>query len=162
MPTVDTVPPRVFKLVEKLLHDYRLHKTIVANYERARQDIIERSRQWEPGIGDGPQGVPADPTGRKVAELEALEARTGRSRQVLAIIDAVWDILSDEKRRILELKYFAKDKLTNEQVIAEMHIGRSRFYAQRKEIIRDFAFVMGLLWDDRDERREHSQTRRAS
>lgn len=141
----EQLPQHVFKTVERMLYDYRLHQAIVANYELARNDILERARQWEPGMSTDPTGTPADPTASKAAELEKLEARTERSRRILAMIDSVVETLSEEKRQLVELKYFAKDRLTNEQVAAELHISRGRFYQVRREIIRDIAFVMGLL-----------------
>jgi len=141
----DYIPPHVFRYVERELYDYPIHKAAVEDYERKRQDILHRMRQWPEQDGGRPQGVISDPTGDSVIRLEALEVRTRRARQNVEVVESVLRMLSSEQRELVRLKYFNPEPMTNEQVAATMSMGLTRFYELRREVIRKFALRMGLL-----------------
>lgn len=152
------IPPHVFRYVERELYDYPVHRATVDEYEQNRQDILHRYRQWEPGEGGRPEGVPSDMTGDNVLRLEALEMRTERARRNVTMVESVLRTLDDEQRELVRLKYRVvlpedgerdiqppEQSLTNEQVIAEMSMSRKRFYEMRSEVVRRFALRMGLI-----------------
>ena len=139
------IPPHVFRYVERELYDYPIHRATVDEYEKNRQDILQRYRQWEPGEGGRPEGVPSDMTGDNVLRLEALEMRTERARRNVTMVESVLQTLSSEQRELLQLKYFNPEPMTNEQIAATMSMGVTRFYELRREVVRKFALRMGLL-----------------
>lgn len=139
------IPPHVFRYVERELYDYPVHRAAVDEYEKNRQDILQRYRQWEPGEGGRPEGVPSDMTGDNVLRLEALEMRTERARRNVTMVESVLQTLSSEQQELLQLKYFNPEPMTNEQIAATMSMGVTRFYELRREVVRKFALRMGLL-----------------
>ena len=154
----EQIPPHVFKYVERELYDYPIHRAAVDEYERKRQDILQRYRQWEPGEGGRPEGVPSDVTGENVLRLEALEMRTERARRNVDAVESVLRTLDEEQRELVRLKYRAvlpedqqrgilppPQTFTNEQVVNEMSMSRGRFYTMRQDIVRKLALRMGLL-----------------
>lgn len=137
--------PAVFRRVEGFLYRVPRYRAILARYEQDRADVLDRARQWEPRPGDRTEGSVSDPTADKVAQLERIERRADEARAAVALVEAVWEILSDEEREIVDLKYWDRAPRTNQQVADELAIGRTTFYRRRQAIVEKFADVAGWI-----------------
>lgn len=151
------VPRHVLTFVEQELEDYLTHRATVDGYEQERRDILHRYRQLQQREGGRPEGEHSDITADNVLRLEELDMRAARSRRKVKAVESIMAILTEEQRELVRLRYrvvtpacVAAGKrplpmqYTNEQVIAEVNMGRDRFYAIRNEAIRQFAIRMGI------------------
>lgn len=137
--------PDTFKRIERFLYRVPRYRAMLARYEHDRADVLQRGRQWAPRDGDRPVGYVSNETADKAAQLDYIERRANEARAAVALVEAVWGILSDEEREIVALKYWDGAPRTNQQIADELALSRATFYRRRQAIVETFADVMGLL-----------------
>lgn len=140
----EEIPQHVFRRVERALYDYPVHRATLQSYPVDRSDVLLRYREWPPSEGHA-EGKVSDRTGESIIRLDALEEQRAYAKLMVSMIDSVYEILSDEQQKLVKLKYWSRDRMTNEQIAAYMNMSRWRWYRMRDEIIRAFALRMGLL-----------------
>lgn len=92
-------------------------------------------------------GMPIHHSGESVTERKALELCSSeilflekRCRQIREGLE----LLDDEERRLVELKYFCR-KFTHDGVMAEMNFSkRGRYFITRNRILEKIAYITGM------------------
>lgn len=145
------ISDRVFKRVEKELYNYPTYKAQLRAYPVDRADILLRYREWFSG-GGGAEGEPSDRTGDSVVQLRRLDAQRDWLETMVGHIEVGFALLDDAEQELVRLKYWSREKLTNEQIIATMQgtygVSRRQWYRMRDEIVAVFARVIGLLVEE--------------
>lgn len=140
---MERLPAAVRKTVERHLREYKANKAAVASYPELRESILLASPVRPEG--PAPEGVVGDPSGHKAIRLVELEARMRRKAAIVAAIDDVLETLSEEDRKLVELRYFSGVYFTHQRMAREMHMSRSAYYRRLNWILRLFALRLGLL-----------------
>lgn len=142
------MPGRVFRQVEAELYKYPRYKNVLRNYRVDRKDVLHRIRQWPPPEGDT-KGLTSDKTGGGAIRLHHLSERRKHAEIMVAIIDTVYETLTDEEQDLVRIKYFERNDMSNEQIIATMQLdhgtSRTQWYRMRTDVIEQFAEEMGFL-----------------
>lgn len=147
-----SLPEHIFKRVEKELYRYPRYKATLAAYPVDRNDILLRFREWPPPEG-GVSGQTSDRTGGGAIRLDFIDERKRAAEQIVEAIEACYATLNDEEQELVRLKYWQRNQMTNEQIIATMDmerpISRRQWYRMREDVVAEFAKVM--LFDAMDE-----------
>lgn len=138
----ERIPAPIFRFVEYKLYHYRENKATINALRDMKEDIIQKGRQWinEPITTSGKSNMVEN----IAVKLLLLEEKAEREKFWIDAIEDVLSILSDQDKRLIELKYFDA-YLTNAGVARELNISERTFYERREEIIRRFAIRFGLL-----------------
>lgn len=130
-----------FNFVERKLYDYQTNKQIARDYEAQRDALLHRTKE-----NDGqPRGSGiGKPTETTAIQLALLEQRVKCEAFWLRAIEDTMELLSDEDKMLVQLKYF-EGYLTNEGIMLKMGMSRKKFYSLRDEIITKFARRMTLI-----------------
>ncbi|WNF07252.1 transcriptional regulator [Brevibacillus borstelensis] len=128
-----------FQHIESELYAYHeTRKEIV----RLKNDILYASHPVDSN-GGGRSNLPGDPTARTATlltthrELESLE-------RIVGAIDSVYESLPDEKRRLIQLKYWSKPQTrTWDGIALEMSTHRVTLIRWRNDIVRSIAAKLG-------------------
>ena len=108
-----------------------------------REDLIE-SAPLQDGSGIRSPGN-SDVTGSKAVQL-VTNARLKKLAETVTSIESVVEDLDEEKYRLLELRYWKKPRLLNDNGIAEeLNIGRSTMYRWVDGIICAVAKELGMV-----------------
>ncbi len=120
---------RLYKIIEWHLYNYDETKRWLEEY---KNDIINTSPP-ELTIGGGGSGQShhSDPTALKTLKLTKKEVL--EKEKWLQVIDKVRQHFTDEKGRLLNMKY--EEELGNEHIAMELHIDRATYYRWRNEIV---------------------------
>lgn len=122
------------RLIEAELYTYNETKNELKLLE---DDIIDSS----PFIETAVQSDLLDSTASKVIKLSSSKELLEIRRRINAIEKAL-SILSEEKMKLVRLKYFER-KLTDIGIINELHIGSKTYYRWKKEIIELIGSYLG-------------------
>lgn len=137
----------VFRYVEKDLEQYLAYQEILSEWESRRNEILEEIGGSKPFDITGDRrsvGGKSDPVSSKALSiLEEAEFIDIIKRHVRAIEDTL-ELLSEEDRRLIELKYFSLGIYTNANIAAQLHISERALARKRNELISRFALRMGL------------------
>jgi RinA family phage transcriptional activator len=142
----ERIEQHIFRFVERELYNYPINKKLVENWEKEKEELIGGARSTLSGDGSGrfAENKITNPTSAEVLRLLALENKVNRARWYVQAIDDVLELLPEEDRRLVELKYF-QGFLTNVGVARELNIGQTVFYERRAKLVEKFAIRMGLL-----------------
>ncbi|MBG9944677.1 transcriptional regulator [Brevibacillus formosus] len=128
-----------FQHIESELFAYHeTRKEIV----RLKNEILYGKPHFE-NIGGGRSNLPGDPTARTATlltthrELESLE-------RIATSIESVYEALPEDKKRMIQLKYWSKPQTrTWDGIAVEMSTHRATLIRWRNEIVRTIALKMG-------------------
>lgn len=132
------------QFIEHKLREYPLNKTIVREYEIMRESIlgsIGSTKPTDDQPGGSGIGKPTEATAIQLAMLE--NAATCEMFWVKAIED-VLDVLGDEDKKYVELRYF-KGFASNVSVAMALGIEERDIYRWRDRILPSFAKRFGLI-----------------
>lgn len=127
-----------FQHIENELYDYfETRKAII----RIRSDLLHASPSHDvTGIRGN---LPGDPTGR-TASLIASHKQLNEMEKVVEAIDAVVERLPDDKKKMIQLRYWARPQtLTWDGIALELNTGRATVFRWRDEIIEAIAIKLG-------------------
>lgn len=134
--------PAEFKFVEHKLYSYRDNKRLIEEYIAQRNELVHSTRHHEPGLPHN-QGV-GRPVESTVIQMLVLEQKAQREMFWVKAIEDVFELLPDEDKRLVELKYF-EGYLTNAGVARRLNISEREFYRRRERIVWRFANRLGLV-----------------
>lgn len=129
-----------FQHIESELYAYHeTRKEIV----RLKNDILHGSGIGDENVGGGRSNLPGDPTGR-TATLMMSHRKIEQLERIVDAIESVVDRLPDEKRKLVELRYWTKPQtLTWEGIARKINVSRRQAFNWRDEIIRAIADKIG-------------------
>lgn len=129
-----------FKHVESELFAYHdTRKEII----RLRNEIMY-TRPPNENVGGGRSNIPGDPTGRLATRLATNKQLTHLEETVEAI-ESVYNRLPEEKKRLVNLYYWARPQLLSWEGIAQkLHVSRKTAFNWRDEVV--YAISDQLGW----------------
>jgi RinA family phage transcriptional activator len=128
-----------FKHIESELYYYW---DTVKEIKRIRADIIGASPIPD-DVGGGRSNLPGDPTGRTAEQL-LLHRRLEQLERIAGAIREVIDELPDDKKRLVQLKYWTHPQtLTWEGIARKIPISKRQAIRWRDEIVQDVAARLG-------------------
>lgn len=128
------------RYIEAELRDYYKNKKDLADLQEA---ILHGTGSADPsGIrGSGN----SDPTQRKALALMT-NARIKKLEETIQAIEVVVGELDEEKRRLVEMKYWTRPKtLTDEGIAQHLHISSRTLREWNRKIIHSIGVEMGLI-----------------
>lgn len=130
-----------FQHIEAELYAYHETKKEIV---RLREEILHGKSRSDENIGGGRSNLPGDPTGRTAIALVS-HRRLQRLEEIVDAIEGVYSRLPDEKKRLIEIRYWTKPRiLTWDGIAREIPTGRATVFRWRDEII--FAIAEELGW----------------
>lgn len=128
-----------FQHVESELYAYHDTKKEIM---RIKNDILHASP--EPDLnGGGRSNLPSDPTGR-TATLMVTHRKVEQMQLIIDAIDTVYEMLPDEKKRLIDIKYWTRPQLlTWDGIAKKLHVSRRTAINWRNEIIHAIANIIG-------------------
>ncbi|HWQ42811.1 MAG TPA: transcriptional regulator [Desulfosporosinus sp.] len=133
----------IYQFVEAELRDYKTNKKLIAEYDKELEYTGAKSGLSKDPSGRFSQNQVSDSTHNEAARVIANENRIKRAKDYVGCIDDVLEELSDQDKRLIELKYF-QGWLTDFGIIRELHIGRTKYYDDKLRIIKKIALRMRL------------------
>ncbi|AFL99755.1 phage transcriptional activator, RinA family [Desulfitobacterium dehalogenans ATCC 51507] len=140
----ERIERHINQYVEAELRNYRTYKKLIEEYDKELLYTGAKSGLGKDPTGRFSQNQISDPTHDEVARIIANEQRVSRMKDVVKCIEDVLEELSEEETRLVEMKYF-KSCYTDFGIISELHIGQTKYYGDKRRIIRRFALRMRLI-----------------
>ncbi len=134
--------PAEFKFVEHKLFTYLDNKRLIDEYLSQRDELVHSTKHREPGVPHS-QGV-GRPVESTVMQMLMLEHKAHREQFWIKAVEDVFELLPDEDRQLVELKYF-EGYLTNAGVARKLNISEREFYRRRERVVWRFANRFGLV-----------------
>lgn len=129
-----------FKHVESELFHY--HETM-RDIHLLRESILHQTAITDENVGGGKSNLPGDPTGTRAIALLTNRKLDSMTRIVHAI-EYVVERLPEEKRRLLELRYWTKPQtLTWPGISMKLNISSRQAHRWREEIVTAIAELLG-------------------
>ena len=129
-----------FKHIESELHHY--HETL-KEIVSLREQLLHGSSNPDENIGGGRSNLPSSPTERKAIVL-ATNRRLESMERVVQVISYVYNSLPDEKKKLVQLKYWTKpQRLTWQGIAIELNISPRHAMRWREEIVVYIAELIG-------------------
>ena len=133
------LPKDIRRAVEKELTNYPIR---LKRLEILKEEVMNSGNREL-------SGMPIHHSGESVTERKALELCSSeilflekRCKQIREGLE----LLDDEERRLVELKYFCR-KFTHDGVMAEMNISkRERYFITRNRILEKIAYITGMWY----------------
>ena len=136
--------------IEAELRDYPRTKAELAEL---RENLLNESPAPPDGMPRGRRV--SDPTLKTVTRLMT-DRRINRLQMTIDAIEYVLNGLSDEKRRLMELKYWQRPRqLTDVGIAMRLHVSKRMMYYWIDDICTAVAAEMGLLSVDKIAHRLH-------
>lgn len=135
--------PAEFRFVESKLYAYVDNKKLVEAWENTAKEIIHRSAYREPGM-PGNRDTNTSPVESISMQVIMLEQKAFRERFWIKAIEDVLELLPEQDKRLVELKYF-EQYLSNTGIADKLSISERQFYKCRERIVWRFANRFGLL-----------------
>jgi RinA family phage transcriptional activator len=127
-----------FRYIESEL--FHFHETKL-EIENLRAEIMKKSGEEMVG---GRSNLPGDPTGETAIAL-LTDRRLERMEKIVYIIETVIQQLPDDRRRLLEIRYWKKPQLlTWDGIALKMDRDRTTLIRWRNEIVNLIAEYMGI------------------
>ena len=121
---------------------YRYHET-KREITRIKNDILYGTSPPDENVGGGRSNIPSDPTG-KAGTLLASHRRLEQMERIVDAIESVYDQLPDVKKRLIELRYWARPQmLTWDGIAIELKTSRRQAIRWRDEIVFAIAELVG-------------------
>ncbi len=129
-----------FQHVESELYAYHeTRKEIV----RLKNEILYGSNGSDENVGGGRSNLPGDPTSQ-TAILLTSHKKLEQLQNIVDAIESVVDRLTDDRKRLIRLRYWDKpQRLTWDGIADELHVSRRQAMRWRDEIIRAVAERIG-------------------
>ncbi|WP_124728822.1 transcriptional regulator [Staphylospora marina] len=128
-----------FKHVEAELHNYW---ETIKEAKLIRMEIMANSRDDE-NTGGGRGNLPGDPTGRTVVTL-LTHRRLEHLERITRAIRTVYESLDEDKKKLVQLKYWTKPQLRTWSGIArELHVEERTARRWRDKIVTAIAEQLG-------------------
>lgn len=129
-----------FQHVEAELYAY--HET-KGEITRIKNDILYGTSPLDENVGGGRSNIPSDPTGR-AGTLLASYRLLQHMVKVIDAIEEVYNQLPEEKKKLIELKYWTKSQeLSWEGIAMQLHVSRNTAINWRNEIVKTIAEHLG-------------------
>ena len=142
MPTKAKINSSVFRHVEYELRSYWETRNEI---KRIRDEIISMNPYEDDGNVGGSRGnLPGDPTGRKATAL-LMNRRLEYLERVAGAIRVVYDQLPAEKKRMVQLRYWANPPWQWNEIAEELEIGRTTAWRWNQEIVTAIAERLGWM-----------------
>lgn len=122
--------PVVFKHIEAELYDYPSTKKAI---KRLREEIMYGSPAEE-NTGGGRPSEPGRPTERMATRL-LTDKRLRNLEEIVEAVDKALDQVSDECRRVIEVKYWSHKRLSWERIADECNVGRTSALRYRRQFV---------------------------
>ena len=140
----DKVERHIFQFVEAELHKYKINKQLIEEYDKELLYTGAKSGLGKDPTGRFPQNKTTDSTSLEAMRIMLLEEKASRAMWFVNAIEDVLELLSEQERKLVELKYF-QGWLTDSGICREMHMGRTALYKLKTGILRKFALRMCLI-----------------
>jgi len=118
----------IFKYIEAEIYDY---SETIKEIKQLREEILEGDQQEE--LIRVQSSRQSDPTATRATRL-LMDKRLKRLEEVSHAIKRVYDALPQEKRRLIEMKYWEK-RFTTTGIAEALHISEMTFYRWRRQIV---------------------------
>lgn len=86
---------------------------------------------------------------RVMRDYEQWEQRQARiqylHKRMLPITSILQTRLTDEQRRLLEMKYLTKESPKDDYIMLKLHVGRQKYYNLKKQALQRIAYELGLI-----------------
>lgn len=129
-----------FKHVESELHHY--HETL-REIMLLREEILYATKEQDDNIGGGRSNLPGDPTAQKAIALTS-SRRLDNLERVVHVIQYVYNGLPDEKKRLVQMKYWDRPQtLTWDGIALNLNVSKRTAVYWRDEIVRGIANFLG-------------------
>ena len=128
-----------FRYIESELYDY---KDTLKEIKVLREQIIHESGEDE-NCGGGSSNLPGQPTERTATKLLTHKTLQNLVNTANAITEA-YEVVSDEHRSIIDLKYFKNQHLYWDDVAYQLSMHRNTVFKYRREFIILVANKLGL------------------
>ena len=140
MTTATKLDKGVFRHVEAEL--YRYHDTR-REIVRIRNDILFGKTPPDENVGGGRSNLPGDPTGR-AGTILASHRKLEQMERVVDAIETVYWLLPDEKKRLVEMRYWSPNqRYTWDGIAMTLHISKMTALRWRDEIVEAIAYEIG-------------------
>ena len=128
-----------FKYIESELYSY---KDTLKEIDRLRDEILYGNNHHE-NIEGGKSNTPSNPTEQIATRL--MTHKTLRNLEEIAnAITDVYNMVTDDHRKVIELKYFKNPSLTWDDVAYQLNMHRNTAFKLRREVIQLIANKLGL------------------
>lgn len=138
----ERVEKHIYQYVEAELRNYRTYKKLIAEFENEYQGA--KSSLGKDITGRFSKNQTGNPTQNEAIKRAANSNRIKRMIDVVTCIEDTMEELPDMDRKLLDLKYF-QGWYTDFGIIRELHIGKTKYYDDKRRIIRKMALRMRLL-----------------
>lgn len=140
MTVAQKIKKATFKHIEAELYCY--HDTL-KEIERIRKDIMFCKEEVDENVGGGRSNLPSSPTER-IGTILLTHKKLQQLETIANAIQLVYDRVSDEYKRLIQLKYWTKpQRYTWEGIADQLHISKRQAMRWRDEIICAIAEVLG-------------------
>lgn len=140
MTTATKIKRGTFQHVEAELYAYHETKREIT---RIKNDILYGTSPLDENVGGGRSNIPSDPTGR-AGTLLASYRLLQHMVKVIDAIEEVYNQLPEEKKKLIQLKYWTKyQELSWEGIAMQLHVSRNTAINWRNEIVKTIAENLG-------------------
>lgn len=140
MTTATKLRRGTFQHVEAELYAYHETKREIT---RIKNDILYGTSTLDENVGGGRSNIPSDPTGR-AGTLLASYRLLQHMVKVVDAIEEVYNQLPEDKKKLIELKYWTKSQeLSWEGIAMQLHVSRNTAINWRNEIVKTIAEHLG-------------------
>lgn len=130
-----------FQHVESELYAYHDTKKEIV---RLKNEILYRSAEPDENVGGGRGNLPGDPTGR-TAVLMVTHRKIEQLERIADAIESVVERLTDEKKNLVQLRYWDKPRtLTWDGIALRLGISTRQAMRWRDEIV--YAIAERIGW----------------
>lgn len=128
-----------FKHIEAELYCY--YDTL-QGIEQIRKDIMY-NKEVDENIGGGRSNIPSKPTER-IATAIIMNRMLQQLEAITEAIRSVYEQLTDEKKQLVQLKYWTKQQYSWEEIAEQLHVSKRQAIRWRNEIV--YAIAEKLGW----------------
>lgn len=128
-----------FKHIEAELYCY--YDTL-RGIEQIRKDIMY-NKEVDENIGGGRSNIPSKPTERMATAI-IMNKMLQQLEAITEAIRSVYERLPDEKKQLVQLKYWTKQQYSWEEIAEQLHVSKRQAIRWRNEIV--YAIAEKLGW----------------
>ncbi|RNC62774.1 MAG: hypothetical protein AWM53_01993 [Candidatus Dichloromethanomonas elyunquensis] len=139
----ERIERHIYQYVEAELRNYKTYKKLIEEYDKELLYTGAKSGLSKDPSGRFSQGQTGDPTHSEAVRVITNNNRVKRYKDIIKCIEDTLEELSPEDRKLVELKYF-QGWLTDFGVIRELHIGRTKYFKDKRRIVCKIALRMRL------------------
>lgn len=140
----ERVEKHIYQYVEAELYKYPIHKKTIQEYDKELMYVGAKSGMDKDPTGRFSINQTGDSTSSQTMRILAMEDKVDWARKRIVPIDDVLELLGQEERRLVELKYF-QGWLSDYGVCRELFLSRPTYYRKKAEVIKKFAVRYGIL-----------------